>query len=225
MSDKKKIAVILSGCGVYDGAEIHESTLTLLAIDMRGARSVVAAPDIPQAKVVDHAIGKDVPEENRNVLVESARIARGDIMQVSELDVSDIDAAILPGGFGAALNLSDFATAGAGISVERTVSTFLGAMHAAGKPLAALCIAPPILAKVLGDAGIQGAGLTIGNDPATAGGVEALGQKHVACSADTCVVDRDNRIVTSPAYMLAGGIAELWKGIDAAVDALIEMVG
>ncbi|NOZ02180.1 MAG: isoprenoid biosynthesis glyoxalase ElbB [Deltaproteobacteria bacterium] len=224
MSDKKKVAVILSGCGVYDGSEIHEATLTLLALDMHGAKAVAAAPDIVQAKVVNHAIGKEMPGENRNVLIESARIARGDIRQVSELDVDELDAAILPGGFGAAINLSDFATAGADVRVERTVSDFLGRMHLAKKPIAALCIAPPILARVLKDAGVEGAKLTIGNDPSAAAGINAIGQEHVACPADSFVADQDNLIVSCPCYMLAEGIAELWKGIEATVVRLLEMV-
>lgn len=224
MAEKKRIAVILSGCGVYDGAEIHESTLTLLALDLFGAQAVCAAPDIPQFKVVNHAIGKDVEGESRNVLAESARIARGDIRQVSELDVGALDGVILPGGFGAALNLSDFATAGADITVERTVSDFLTRMHAAGKPLAALCIAPPILAKILKDAGVTGASLTIGNDPGAAGGVNAIGHKHVACTPDSFVVDEANRVVSCPCYMLAGSIGELWKGIEATVKKLLDMV-
>lgn len=225
MSHKNKVAVILSGCGVYDGAEIHEATLTLLALDLLGVKAVPAAPDIPQAKVVNHAIGKDVPGENRNVLVESARIARGDIRQVSELDVDDLDAAILPGGFGAALNLSDFATAGADVTVERTVSDFLGRMHKAGKPIAALCISPPILARVLKDAGVEGASLTIGNDPGAAGGINALGQQHVDCTPDSFVVDEANLVVSCPCYMLAGSIGELWKGIEGTVARLVEMMG
>lgn len=220
---EKRVAVILSGCGVFDGAEIHESTLALLALDRRGAKAVIAAPDIPQAKVHDHAAGRDVPGAVRNVLVESARIARGAIVPVSSLKAADVDAVLLPGGYGAALNLSDLAARGPALQVEPATFAFLRAARAAGLPVGALCIAPPILAKVLQADGVAGARLTIGNDPGTASVVEALGQVHVACPASSFVADAQNRVVTCPAYMLAGGIAELWQGIDGAVGALLEM--
>jgi len=220
---KKKVAVILSGCGVFDGSEIHEATLTLLALDMKGAVSVVAAPDIMQTKVYNHYKNQDEPNEKRNCLVEAGRIARGNIVKVSELKVSELDAAIIPGGYGAALNLSNFATSGADLQVEPTVATFLREMHSQGKPLAALCIAPPILAKILKEAGVKGAKITIGNDKQVASQIEALGQTHVNCPATSCVVDEKNKIVTTPAYMLASGIAELWQGVQATVDALLKL--
>lgn len=222
MSAKKNVAVILSGCGVFDGAEIHEATLTLLALDLAGAKAVIAAPDCLQARVVNHRNQQEV-EERRNVLVEAARIARGDIRPVAELRVAELDAAILPGGYGAALNLSNFAKAGADLELEPTLATFLKEMWSAGKPLAALCIAPPILAKVLKDSGVRGAKLTIGSDASVASAIEALGQTHVECSAASCVVDEKNRVVTSPAYMLASGIGELWQGIQATVNALVKL--
>jgi enhancing lycopene biosynthesis protein 2 len=223
MSSKKRVAVILSGCGVFDGSEIHEATLSLLALDQRGAEAVIAAPDAPQRRVFDHSAGAEVAGESRNCLVEAARIARGKIVPVPALDVASIDAVLLPGGFGAALNLSDLAIAGGGLTLEPTTARFLAAAHAAGRPLGALCISPPLLARVLKDAGVTGARLTIGNDPGTAAAIEANGQVHVACAGDSCVIDRANRVVTCPAYMVAGSIAELWKGIDAAVEALLAL--
>lgn len=223
MTEGKKVAVILSGCGVFDGAEIHEATLTLLALDLAGARAVIAAPDREQARVVNHRTQTEVPGERRNVLTEAARIARGDIRLVSDLRVSELDAAILPGGYGAAFNLSSFATAGADLQVEPTVEAFLREMWSARKPLAALCIAPPILAKVLKDAGVRGARLTIGCDAGVAGAIAALGQTHVECPATSCVVDSENRVVTSPAYMTASRIGELWQGIEATVKAMLEL--
>lgn len=223
MAGQKHVAVILSGCGVFDGSEIHEATLTLLALDLAGARAVCAAPDREQARVVNHRTQAAVSGERRNVLIESARIARGDIRPVSELRVAEVDAAILPGGYGAALNLSSFATAGSDLQVEPTLAAFLREMWSARKPLAALCIAPPILAKVLKDAGVQGARLTIGCDTGVAGAIAALGQAHVACEAGSCVVDAANRLVTSPAYMTAGGIGELWQGVQATVKALLDL--
>jgi enhancing lycopene biosynthesis protein 2 len=219
---RKKVAVILSGCGFMDGAEIHEATLTLLALDLAGADVTIAAPDAGQARVVDHGTGKETGEK-RNVLAESARIARGAIVPVSRLRAADFDAVVLPGGYGAALNLSNFAKSGADLAVEPSVAAFLKEAKAAGRTLAALCIAPPILARVLKDAGVRGARLTIGNDPGTAAAIEALGQTHVACAADSCVVDRENRVVTTPAYMTAGGIAELWKGVEKAVNAVLDL--
>lgn len=223
MSRGKRVAVILSGCGVNDGAEIHEATLSLLALDQRGAVAIIAAPDVPQAKVHDHATGADVPGEARGVLAESARIARGSIRTVASLSPDDVDAVLIPGGYGAALNLSTFGTAGADLAVEPTTLAFLKAAYQAGRPLCALCIAPPIVAKVLKDLGVKGAHMTIGNDPATAKAIEALGQVHVTCIAASFVADPARKIVTAPAYMLAGGIAELWMGIDAAVGALLDM--
>ena len=218
----RKVAVILSGCGVYDGSEIHEATLTLLALDRAGATALIAAPDKPQARVVNHVSGSETTE-NRHCLAESARIARGKIRPLSELKVGDVDAVILPGGFGAALNLSNFASAGADLAVDPGVATFLGEARRAGKPIAALCIAPPILAKVLMDEGIRGARLTIGDDPGTAAAIQALGQLHVVCPADSCVVDDVNRVVTCPAYMTATGIGQLWTGIEKAVNALLAL--
>ncbi len=224
MATTKRVAVILSGCGVFDGSEIHEATLSLLALDRAGAKAVIVAPDVPQAKVHDHAKGLDVPAEARNVLVESARIARGVIKPITELAMSDIDAVLLPGGYGAALNLSTLARDGANLVVEANTLAFLKAAYQAGKPIAALCIAPPIVAKVLAELGVAGVRMTIGNDPGTAKVIEDLGQIHVDCLAASFVADSRHKVVTSPAYMLAGGLAELWLGVDGAVGALLGLV-
>jgi len=220
---RKRVAVILSGCGVFDGSEIHEATLSLLALDRRGAEILFAAPDIPQAKVHDHGQGQDVPGETRNVRTEAARIARGPVRALDALHAKEVDAVLLPGGYGAALNLSSLARDGAMMALEPTLARFLEEARQARKAMGALCIAPPILAKVFHDAGVRGVRLTIGNDPGTAAAIEALGQVHVPCAATSFVADPDHRVVTSPAYMLASGIGELWTGIDAAVGALLEM--
>jgi len=220
---QKRVAVILSGCGVFDGSEIHEATLSLLALDRRGAQAIIAAPDIPQTKVHDHAAGRDVPGERRQVLVEAARIARGAIRPLADLQVSEVDAVLLPGGYGAALNLCDLAVKGPGMTLEPTLARFLEEARKAKKALGALCIAPPILAKVFHDAGVRGVRLTIGNDPGTAQVIEALGQTHVPCAADSFVIDPAHRAVTSPAYMLAPSIAVLWTGIDGMVGALLDL--
>ena len=217
-----KVGVILSGSGVFDGSEIHEATLTLLSLSQRGAQVKIMAPDIPQAKTVNHLIQEDT-DEKRNVLVESARIARGQIVPVTDVDPKTLDTVIMPGGYGAALNNSDFATAGPDLKVDPGIDALLKAVYQQGKPLGAMCIAPPILAKVLSDLGVSGAKLTIGNDTQVAAAINALGQTHVDCVATSCVTDREHRVVTTPAYMLAQDLAELWQGIDCAVKELLAL--
>lgn len=216
----KKVGVILSGCGVYDGAEIHESVITLLAIDRHGAEAVICAPDRPQMHVVNHLTGEVATGESRNVLVESARIARGAIRDVTEVSADELDALILPGGFGAAKNLCDFAVQGAGCEVDPGVAALVRHVHAQGKPVAAVCIAPALLARVLG---AEGPELTIGTDPGTAEALQAMGASHVACPVRELVVDRRRKLVSTPAYMLAERISEAADGIEKTVAALLEM--
>ena len=214
-----RIGVVLSGCGVYDGAEIHESVLTLLAISRQGAEAVCYAPNINQHHVINHLTGEPVPE-TRNVLVESARIARGKIQDLSAFRVADIDALIFPGGFGAAKNLSTFAFYGPDCTVNEQVAAAINATVAAGKPVGALCIAPAVLAKVLGNVE-----LTIGQDDGTAAALEKLGARHRKTKAGEVVVDREKRIVTTPCYMLESSIAEIAEGADNAVRAVIGLIG
>jgi enhancing lycopene biosynthesis protein 2 len=216
----KKVGVILSGCGVYDGAEIHESVVTLLALDRQGAEAVICAPSIPQMHVINHLTGEAVEGESRNVLTESARIARGAIKDVAEVSASELDALIIPGGFGAAKNLCDFAVKGPGCDVNPDVASLVREVHGQGKPVAAVCIAPALLAKILGEEKPE---LTIGNDAGTAGAIESLGAKHVECPVTEMVVDRERKLVTSPAYMLAQRISEAAEGIEKTVKALLEM--
>jgi enhancing lycopene biosynthesis protein 2 len=216
----KKVGVVLSGCGVYDGAEIHESVITLLALDRHGADAVICAPDVAQMHVVNHLTGAVAQGEERNVLVESARIARGAIKDVKKVSADELDALILPGGFGAAKNLCNFAVKGADCEVNPGVAALVRAVHAQGKPVAAVCIAPALLAKVLGDEGPE---LTIGNDAGTAGALETMGAAHVDCPVREFVVDRKRKIITSPAYMLAKRISEAADGIEGTVTALLEM--
>jgi len=218
----KKIGVLLSGCGVYDGSEIHEAVITLLAIDRAGAQAVCMAPDVPQLHVINHLSGEVAEGESRNVLVESARIARGNIKNLKDVSIADFDALILPGGFGAAKNLCDFAVSGPDCSVNPQVAALLKATVAAKKPLAAVCIAPALLAKVLGpDYGPQ---LTIGTDAGTAGALETMGAKHQSCPVREFVIDEKNKIISSPAYMLAGRISEAADGIEKTVQALVKMI-
>lgn len=214
-----RIGVILSGCGVNDGSEIHEAVLTLLAIDKAGAQAVIMAPDMEQADVVDHFACKPAAEK-RNVLVESARIARGNIRNLRDVKPADFDALVLPGGFGAAKNLSTYAKDGQNCSVRPDVAELVSKAHKAGKPVGALCIAPAVLAKVLGS---EGPKLTIGSDPGTAKALEAMGAVHAACAADDVVVDAKHRIATTPAYMLAKRISEVASGAEKLVKALVKM--
>jgi len=217
---KKRIGVVLSGCGVYDGSEIHEAVFTLLAIDRNGAEAVCMAPDI-QLDEVDHLAGAPTGAK-RNVLVESARIARGKIKNIAEVGAADLDAVIFPGGFGAAKNLCDFAVKGAEATPQPEVARLLKEMVAAKKPIGAICIAPALIAAVLGRE--YAPRLTIGNDAGTAAAINATGSCHVECPVSEFVVDRENRIVSTPAYMLAGRIGEAAEGIEKTVKAVIEMI-
>lgn len=212
----KKIGVVLSGCGVYDGSEIHESVITLLALARRGADVICFAPDKNQVDVVNHLTGEAMPE-TRNVLIEAARIARGDIHPLAQANAAELDALIVPGGFGAAKNLSTFAAMGSECQVDRDLSVLAQAMHSAGKPLGFICIAPAMLPKIF-DFPLR---LTIGTDIDTAEMIEDMGGEHVPCPVDDIVVDEDNKIVTTPAYMLAQNIAEAAAGIEKLVDRVL----
>ena len=213
----KNILVILSGCGVYDGAEIHESVITLLAIAKTGASYTIAAPNKDQMHVINHATG-DVMGESRNVMVESARIARGNIVDLSTISATDYDAVFMPGGFGAAKNLCTFATEGADCSIDGDVQRVLKEFHGAGKPIGAVCIAPAVVVKALGQVSV-----TIGNDPATASALSAMGGTHADREVTQCHVDADNRVVTAPAYMYETSIDQVAVGIEAAVKTVVEM--
>lgn len=215
----KKIGVVLSGCGVRDGSEIHEAVCTLLAIDQAGAEAVCMAPD-SELNEVNHC-SMEPTGAKRKVLVEAARIARGNIKNIAEIKAADIDALVFPGGFGAALNLCDFAQKGAAASVDPEVSRLTKEIHAAKKPIGAICIAPALIAAILGSS--VGPTLTIGNDPGTAAEITKTGAKHQDCPASGVVVDQANRIVTTPAYMLAGRISEVYEGIGKCVKTVIEM--
>ena len=215
----KKIGVVLSGCGVRDGSEIHEAVLTLLAIDQAGAEAVCMAPDSELAEV-NHCTMESTGAR-RKVLVESARIARGTITDIKQVTAGDLDALIFPGGFGAALNLCDFAQKGAEASVNSEVARLVREVHAAQKPIGAICIAPTLLALVLGKT--AGPTLTIGNDAATAAEIEKTGARHQNCGVTEFVVDTKNRIVTTPAYMLGTRISEVAVGITKCVNEVIKL--
>jgi enhancing lycopene biosynthesis protein 2 len=217
-----RVGVVLSGCGVYDGSEIHEAVLSLLAIAKAGAKAVCMAPDIEQMHVINHFSGQTEAGQPRNVLVESARIARGQILDIATVKANDIDALVFPGGFGAAKNLCDFAVAGANCTVNEQVQRLVEEMLAAGKPLAGICIAPAMLAKILGQKQPP-VTLTIGTDQDTAATLDAMGAKHVACPVDEVVVNKQHKIVTTPAYMLADNIAQVAVGIEKAIQRMLEL--
>ncbi len=217
---QKRVAVILSGCGVYDGAEIHESVITLLRLDQRGAQVQCFAPNIAQMHVINHLTGEEMPE-SRNVLTEAARIARGDVADVRELHVDKFDALILPGGFGVAKNLSNFAVEGAGCSVQPDVLAATQAFVQAGKPIGLICISPALAVKIFG----EGVSCTLGaeDDPA-AEALVAMGGQHVECAVEDIVEDEARKLVSTPAYMLAQSIAEAASGINKLVDRVLELV-
>ncbi|PWB31819.1 isoprenoid biosynthesis protein ElbB [Pseudomonas sp. NDM] len=214
----KKVAVILSGSGVYDGAEIQESVITLLRLDQRGAQVQCFAPNIAQLHVINHLTGEEMPE-SRNVLVESARIARGNVKDIRDADVEDFDALIVPGGFGAAKNLSNFAIEGAGCTVQPDVLALAEAFAEAGKPVGLICISPALAAKIYG----PGVTCTIGNDADTAAAMNKMGATHEECAVTDIVEDKARKLVTTPAYMLAQTISEAASGINKLVDRVLEL--
>jgi enhancing lycopene biosynthesis protein 2 len=214
----KKFAVVLSGSGVYDGAEIHEAVLTMLAIDKAGAKYHCFAPDIPQHHVINHLTGKEMPEK-RNVLIESARIARGDIRPLSEFNAAEYDALIFPGGFGAAKNLCDWAIKGDDCNVNGEVENAIKAMFEAGKPIGAMCIAPVILGKLF-----KGTNLTTGADHASKGFIEKMGNKYTQTDNGAVVADKVRKLFTTPCYMLNASISQIAEGTENIVgEMLIEM--
>jgi len=218
----KKVGVILAGSGVYDGAEIHEAVLTMLALDKRNVKMVIMAPDVKQYHVINHLNGEEM-NESRNVLIEAARIARGEIKNIKDVDSSTLDAVILPGGFGVAKNLCDFAFKGENCIVEPSVLDFLSKIIKDKKPLGAVCIAPVLVAKIYEHLGKK-AELTIGTDAETASKVETMGNTHISCQVKEFHIDRKNNLVSSPAYMLGQRISEVAEGIDKTVEALLELI-
>lgn len=217
-----KVGIVLSGCGVYDGSEIHEAVCTMLALNQAGVEYQCMAPNAPQLHVIDHLKGKPVPGETRNVLAESARIARGKVIALGDVKVEDYDALFFPGGFGAAKNLCTFAVEGASCNVQPDVARVIREAHAAGKPLCFICIAPVIAAKVLGKA--TGVKLTIGDEAETATAINQMGASHAVCPVREAVVDQQHKVVSTPAYMKAGGIAEVYDGVKCAVAETLRLI-
>lgn len=217
----KNVAVILSGCGYLDGAEIRESVLSLLALDTEGAQYKIFAPNKNQYHVVDHLNGEEVAGATRNVLEESARIARGKIEALANLNANDFDALLIPGGFGVAKNMCSFAFDGSGASVDEQVLSKVRDFKAASKPIGAICIAPALIALSIGD---QNPTLTIGTEEGIAGELEKLGAKHQNCATADCLVDEENKIITTPAYMDdAANLVDIYSGISKLIKNLIRL--
>ena len=214
-----KVGLVLSGCGVNDGSEIHEAVITMLELDKAGAEMVLMAPNIDQLHVINHATGEEM-DDSRNVLIESARIARGNIEDIAVVTSDNIDALILPGGFGVAKNLSDYAMAGMECSINPDVLRLSRQVHNDGKPIGVICIAPAIMAKILaGDTE-----LTIGFDEQTASDIDAMGAKHILCPVDEIVVDKEKKVVSTPAYMEAQSIKQAASGIEKLVVEILNMI-
>lgn len=218
-----KIGVILSGCGVFDGAEIHEAVLTLYFLQKAGAEVLMMAPDVEQMHVIDHVKGEPAEGESRNVLTESARIARGDIKDIAGVKAADFDALFLPGGFGAAKNLSTFAVDGADCDINPEVLRLTRETLDAKKPIAAVCIAPVVVAKAFELMGVVSS-ITIGTDEGAAGAIDSMGSEHINCPVNEFVVDKENKIVTTPAYMLGQNIVEVGEGIEKTCKQLLSMI-
>ena len=222
---KKKVALLIAGCGVYDGAEIYETVLTLLRLDEKDAEYQFIAPDKPLAHVINHQTGEEVSNSqpggaaSRNLLTEAARLARGEIIALSTANPEDYDAIILPGGFGVAKNFSTFASEGANASVDSDVQNFVQAFYKAKKPIGLMCITPAITAKLI-QPGIL---CTVGKDAAVVGAMTSMGSLHKSCAVDEIVVDNNHKVVTTPAYMLAQRITEAKAGIFKLVDKVLEL--
>ena len=214
-----KIGVVLSGCGVNDGSEIHEAVITMLELDRAGAEMVLMAPNIDQLHVINHATGEEM-DDSRNVLIESARISRGNIEDIAGVTSENLDALIFPGGFGVAKSLSDYAMAGMECSINPDVLRLSKEVHNDGKPIGVICISPAIMAKILaGDTE-----LTIGFDEQTASDIDAMGAKHVLCPVDEIVVDKEKKVVSTPAYMEAQSIKQAASGIEKLVAEILNMI-
>ena len=214
----KKFAIILSGSGVYDGSEIHETTMTMLAIKRQGSDYDIFAPDIEQHHVINHYTG-EMTDDKRNVLVESARIARGDIKPLSRFEASVYDAIVMPGGFGAAKNLSSFAFHGTSCTVDPDTEKAIKSIHEQGKPIGALCISPVVVAAVL-----EKGKYTIGQDKESSEAIAGFGGEHVQTTHGKVFIDKENNIFTTPCYMLDANILQIAEGAENIIKAISEQL-
>ncbi|OOF09244.1 isoprenoid biosynthesis protein ElbB [Salinivibrio sp. PR5] len=214
----KKVAVILSGCGVFDGAEIQEVVLSLLALEQNDAQWQCFAPDIDQHHVIDHRTGEAM-KETRNVLTEASRIVRGEILPLTDLNVDHFDALLVPGGFGAAKNLSDFAYNGDPVQVNQEMFAVCQAFARAEKPAGYMCIAPIMIPQIY-PKGVKG---TIGNEPDIAAAFNRMGGEHIECPVSDYVLDQRHHLLSTPAYMLATSVLDAASGINRMVKKLVEL--
>ncbi|XP_078310664.1 glutamine amidotransferase-like class 1 domain-containing protein 3, mitochondrial [Crassostrea virginica] len=221
-----KVALIFCGCGVYDGTEVHEASSAMVHLSRYEAEVGIFAPNIEQMHTIDHTKGEPM-EVNRNVLVESARIARGKIKDLKDLDVQNYDAVIFPGGFGAAKNLSDFAVKGDQMTVEPSVEKVIKEFHSAKKPIGLCCISPVLAART-----IPGCTVTVGQDKdvdgtwpyaGTAGACQSMGAQHINKEVTEVNVDSDNKVVTTPAYMCETAVHKVFDGVGAMVEAVLKL--
>jgi len=221
-----KFGILLSGCGVYDGAEIQETVLTMLAVKEIGAEYVCISVDAEQHHVINHLTGEEM-NETRNMLVESARVARGEVTNIREITPADIDGLIIPGGFGSAKNFTKWAFEGPDGAILPEVKLLLVNLVNIGKPVVALCVSPVVLAKALEDANLKTT-MTIGSDleespydiTAFAAGLEHTGVIPSMKTINEIHVDEENKIITAPCYMMNADILQVRKNIQTAVEAL-----
>ena len=218
----KKIAIVLAGCGVFDGAEIHESVLTMLYLRKTGHEYFCFAPNRPQYHVIDHTKEQPVEYESRNILIEGARIARGEIKKIEEYNPSDFDALIFPGGFGVAKNFFSFVFDGINCTIQYDIEKVIRDTNKQGKPIGAMCISPVLIVRSFKGSPIKPV-VTIGNVPELIEAIEKMGGEHRECKVDEICVDEKNHIVTCPAYTIANNIAEAASGIEKLVNKIIEI--
>lgn len=222
-----RVAVILAGCGRADGSEIHESVSVLVHLDRLGIAYRCFAPDLDQPEVIDHATGRAMPPgtSKRNMLVEAARIARGEIEPIGQLHARDIAGVVFPGGFGAAKNLCDFAVKGAKCHANPDVERVLKEFHAARKPIAMCCIAPVLAARVLGTvSGGPGCRVTVGAEGDAARAIREMGATNTVKDVTESLVDEKNLLVTTPAYMCESGPHGVFVGIGSMIEAFARLL-
>ncbi|MDP5099187.1 MAG: isoprenoid biosynthesis glyoxalase ElbB [Crocinitomicaceae bacterium] len=225
-----KIGVLLSGCGVYDGAEIQEAVLTMLAIEEKGAEVICISLDQPQYHVVNHLNG-EVMNEQRNILIEAARIARGKIHEISTIAPADIDALVIPGGFGSAKNFTKWAFSGPEGDIDPKVKLLIVNMVNVGKPIAALCVSPVVVAKALQGSAIT-ANMTIGSNAESSpydinsfsAGLKATGVQVDMKTITEIEIDKKNKIISAPCYMMDASLLEVRQNIAMAIEALIDLM-
>jgi enhancing lycopene biosynthesis protein 2 len=223
-----RVGVVLSGCGVMDGSEIHEAVSIVVSLDRRGAQIIYMAPNISQTQVIDHLAGQPVAGQKRNVLVESARIARGKILDIADVKADDLDALVFPGGYGATKNLSDYASNHEKPTVQSDVARLLREMNAARKPIGLACISPVLAAAVFGAMGTKSGHpprMTIGSDAATASAIEAMGAQHQPVGPTEVLVDEENRLVSTPCYMNDVGPWTVFQGTERMVEEVLRLTG